>query len=228
MFSKIHGSTEAFHQKMYDAYARNLRVFADTYDLLQMVSEIPVKHRIEDIPVKGYLDFIHNNGQKRWASPELRKFEVLDGKWSVGKYVKKEQLYLYSYLLKLTKNTVPERLGFLDWQKSEFTYFEYDASFETWFHDIVKRAKGRIYEILYKLETAGDLNIPLFDYIGVSFNPSQENCGFCPVLNCCPYAKQKNVFSLDMLYGKNLRRDMNKELQSIVDTQGSSLVDTSL
>lgn len=227
IFSKIHKSTEAFHQKMYDTYAQNLQAFVDNdFDLLRMVSEIPVKGDIEGIPIKGYIDFIYDTKGNKWNSLDASEYILLDGKWKVHQYVKQEQLYLYAYLLKLTKGVMPKQLGFLDWQKSKFTYFEYDPSFESWLIPLVQRAKGRIYELLYKLTSAGDIEIPFFDYKELSFSPSQSNCGFCPVLNCCPHAKNKNVFSIDMLYGKNIQRELNSSFQAQIDSEGKSIIET--
>lgn len=214
-FSKVYGSEDAFHKKMKRTYRNVLTLLMENnFDFDSTLSEIWVETKFGNSFLTGFIDFVYNkwgHGVFNHIGKLEDKYLVLDGKWSVGNWAKKEQLFYYSVILYLTTGKMPEQVGFIDWSKAKFHWEPFNLWFVEKLKEDFKKMEAKFEEIRNEFRRGNDF-FEFFSFRPIEFKPSQDNCTFCSVLGLCPHAKDKKVVPVEFLWGHNVRKDILKAI----------------
>ena len=199
-FDVVWGSRAGYIETIQSMFEPILETFLKYgLDLKRMLCEqYTYTTLVKGIAIKGTADFVYNVHQDRPGPltniKDLRDgFLVLDGKLKVKSYVKKEQLFFYATLLYLAHKKEPGKVGFIDWTRAAFSFFEYDPEYYytliEHFTELVEVSKG----ILDQLD-AFEGDVAQVEKIeGLKWNASPSNCRFCTIHKLCPEAQRAGV-----------------------------------
>jgi hypothetical protein len=145
--------------------------------------------------------FVHGEGFKRITAP-FDKIEqvndgyiILDGKNQIGPTADPMQLFMYALMIYLKYRKLPKLVGFIDWSKSDFLWYEVKLEHLEQLKRTIMLMQGTAQEIdagLMGIAAAakpGENRVSVYDIPHLKFNPSRNNCRFCVLRRHCTYAR---------------------------------------
>jgi len=190
-----YGSEKKFVEFLGDLYEPILEMFLGRDLILNYIlSEMYIEHSLNQVKMNGFIDFVYNVNHRMegfFNTPTFIEdgFVVLDGKYKVNKYTKKEQLMYYASLLQLKYNRIPGEVGFIDWNKAELSMYKFDTTYVSKLKDKILGIKLKYNELKTKLSRCPKQHISL-ESLELNYNPS-TNCIFCPIVSICGEALKR-------------------------------------
>lgn len=191
-----HGSEEGFLNHINSLYKPILDLFVENEVVLNyMLSEVYVQTQLNDVVLNGYIDFVYNKNQTKGCLVNFAQicngFVILDGKYNVSRYVKKEQLMYYAMLIYLKCKKTPSYVGFIDWNKAKFSMRQLDYHYLNKLRGKVANIRENYLRIKELLNNCPDDKILLSD-LGLEYTPS-AGCLFCPLTLICKPGLQRKA-----------------------------------
>jgi len=205
------GGKETFIKKLNALYLPILQDWSEIgIELDKMLSEVWLQGKIYgDINVTGKIDFIYNKYQKGPvpfidARSLENAFVLMDGKYNISKWVKKEQLFFYAAGLYFRYKKIPTHVSLYNWSKAESKTYKFDLKYvDTLKKNIATMVTKSVAlgNYLTELRNKSTERVNILEVPGLEFKAGQKSCTFCPIKKNCPAAKEKGLDNSDILEG---------------------------
>jgi hypothetical protein len=224
IFNPEYGSKESFLQHLDALYEPIIDLFVSLkLDLDLFLSEEFVRtYLYSDVQMVGQIDFIYNkyhSGRSRFNSiGKLNdQYVILDGKYNISSFSKREQLEFYAAMLYFEYKKVPSKICFINWSKAELKSWKFKLSYIDHLKRNVVRMMDRAYHIVQyfnRHEKNTPVEFDVEELPKLEFEASQSNCLFCLVKESCPASISKGLDKTDHI---NLMRRCRQTRNQVKD-----------
>lgn len=201
-----------YFDKLHLRFSSMLAKFrAMNLDWTQFLSEKFIRAEFNGHKLGGGVDFLYNttptfqknsfgkNTNQTLPLVELKQLNdgylMLDGKNQIGGHVDIGQLFFYALIIHLQYRRLPRMVGFIDWSKSDFVWYNFDLSQIEQMKRSVMAMQATAYRINEALQHVAtrelgnpQASISVYDVPHLKFTPSRIACRFCGMRDRCSKA----------------------------------------